>query len=158
MANKDNKLSHLRIGKNQYPDLDMLFETQKSLQSFIADKKGIHDITDKNHNIGMKVLFLMANKHAFEDEWCELMDAMGGINDGAGSAAWKWWKDENPSTATKYLSDLSEDDLIELKMEYVDALHFFINFGLILGMTGSEVMNIYLAKNAENIDRQKRGY
>lgn len=158
MANKDNKLSHLKIDNREYKELDFLFNTQAQLQSFIATEKGLPDITNKHLTIGERVEWLMKNKHAFDDEFSEMMDAVGGIKDGVGSAAWKWWKFQNKAISISKLTSLSKNDLIELKMEYVDMLHFFVNFGILLGITGSEVMNMYLAKNAENIERQKTGY
>jgi hypothetical protein len=44
------------------------------------------------------------------------------------------------------------------KIEMVDAFHFFMNMLLALDVTAEEFEHIYMAKNAENIERQKRGY
>ena len=55
-------------------------------------------------------------------------------------------------------SDLSEADLLELKFEIVDMLHFFTNYAVSIGMTPEEMYNMYMSKNQENRDRQKRGY
>lgn len=159
MANTDNKTNHLDVDNKVYPAIDLLFQTQESLQDYIAEKKGLPqplDISTSNiRNIGE---WMLKQKHAFDDEFSEMMDALGGIDDGIGSAAWKWWKDDNKKANLIYLSDLSDNDLKELKMEYVDMLHFFINMGLFLGMDGSEVMNMYISKNKENIERQKNNY
>lgn len=45
-----------------------------------------------------------------------------------------------------------------VKEEYIDALHFFINVAIAIGFTPEEIYTMYLEKNKENIDRQKRGY
>jgi len=158
MANNENKLSHLKMDNNSYPDLDKLFDTQASLQKFISKNLDITDITEPLINVKTKVEWLLKNKHAFDDEFSEMLDAVGGINDGIGSAGWKWWKIKNKDTALHNGVVLTPEDLLELKFEYIDMLHFFINMGIILGLNGSEVMNLYMAKNKENIERQKRGY
>jgi len=100
----------------------------------------------------------MMNHHALVDELHEMMDAVGGIDDGVGNAAWKPWKSANTDIRNKKLSDLSESDMKELKMEYIDAMHFMFNSGLALGVTPKELYNYYLAKNEENWDRVRRGY
>ena len=56
------------------------------------------------------------------------------------------------------ISDLSEDDVKELKMELVDIQHFLFNMMISVGMNAEELYNFYLSKNKENIARQERGY
>jgi hypothetical protein len=56
------------------------------------------------------------------------------------------------------ISDLSEDDVKELKMELVDIQHFLFNMMISVGMNAEELYNFYLSKNKENIARQQRGY
>ena len=158
MANEANKMDHLKVGIQTFPDIDKLFNIQASLQSFVADRLKIDDIGSDNLSIGQRVDWLLRMKHAFDDEFSEMMDAMGGIDDGKGPAGWKWWKGDNKDIRDMHLSDLSEHDLKELKFEYVDMLHFFVNMGILLQMNGSEIMNMYLSKNAENIERQKNNY
>ena len=57
-----------------------------------------------------------------------------------------------------HIEDLSDRDKKELLFEIVDKLHFFINFAVSAGFTGSDIANAYYTKNHENIERQKRGY
>jgi dimeric dUTPase (all-alpha-NTP-PPase superfamily) len=42
--------------------------------------------------------------------------------------------------------------------EMIDAWHFFMNIMLAGGITAEMLHGAYLAKNAENYERQKRGY
>ena len=56
------------------------------------------------------------------------------------------------------LEDLSEADKLELFYEWIDGLHFYMNFAISIGMTSKDIVNLYMAKNAENHDRQNRGY
>lgn len=44
------------------------------------------------------------------------------------------------------------------KEEMIDALHFFMNIMIAAGFTPQEIYDMYMEKNKENIDRQKRGY
>lgn len=46
----------------------------------------------------------------------------------------------------------------KVRMELVDALHFFVNLLLCAGFTADELCQMYLAKNKENHARQDAGY
>jgi hypothetical protein len=56
------------------------------------------------------------------------------------------------------VSDLSPEDVKELKMELVDIQHFLFNMMVSVGMTADELYNYYLSKNKENIRRQENNY
>ena len=56
------------------------------------------------------------------------------------------------------ISDLSPEDVKELKMELVDIQHFLFNMMVSVGMTADELYNYYLSKNKENIRRQENNY
>jgi len=47
---------------------------------------------------------------------------------------------------------------LELFYEWIDGLHFFMNFAISMGMTSKDIINLYMAKNSENHQRQQRGY
>ena len=152
MANIDNKCSNLKISNKTSKSLDHIFEIQRNAQ-------------ENNYNFNFKDLNLkelahvwFSNKHALDDEMCEMFDALGGINDGIGNAAWKYWKSDHAKAKNMTINDLSKKDLLELKFEIVDAFHFLINFAVSINMTGSEFYNLFLSKNQENADRQKRNY
>lgn len=151
MANKDNKVAKLELQMFESQDFNKVFEIQKELQLRLGtnfDDMTLKEITD----------FFFKNSHAMQDEVSEMFDAVGGIENGIGSAAWKWWKKDHDKAHSMTLNDLYEDDLLELKYEAIDMLHFAFNYCLALKMTGSEVFSMYLAKNKENFDRQDRGY
>ena len=112
----------------------------------------------KDWSVKRNVDFWLVNKHALGDEVNEMFDAIGGINDGIGSAGWKYWKGKNKETETMKISDLSEGDRLELYYEWIDGLHFYMNFAISMGMTSKDIVNLYMAKNSENHDRQERGY
>ena len=91
MANDDNQCANLEV-KDFHSDVKdtfgMVYEKQRELQAKLGlDYKDLtlKEIAD----------MWMVNKHALSDELNEMFDALGGINDGIGSAAWKYWKQDN---------------------------------------------------------------
>lgn len=152
MANTDNSCDHLEVGDQIWKEFDVIFDLQKELQENTYGYK-FNDMT-----MTRLVQFLLMNKHALEDEMSETMDAVGGIHDGIGPAAWKPWKKENQHTDSMCIRDLSKRDRQELLMEIVDQFHFFMNQVVSCGFTGSDLVNGYLAKRGENIRRKNEGY
>lgn len=154
MANSDNKCADLNV-KDYSQEIDdtlgFIYNKQVELQ-----KKLGFDFKD----LTLKEIadFWMVNKHAMSDELNEMFDALGGIDDGIGAAAWKYWKQDNKKAAQMKISDLSESDRLELFYEWIDGLHFYLNFAISMGMTSKDIVNLYAAKQAENLERQKRGY
>lgn len=168
MANIDNSCANLNIedlwikaitnpvnikdGLPTGPDtlgdiLNLQAETQKNVYGYDFENMSLRQVMD----------FWAMNTHAIIDEIHEATDALGGISNG-GNAIWKRWKKDYPKYADMKFSDLSEDDKIECKFEIVDMLHFFMNYAASIGMTSAEMYNMYMSKNQENRDRQKRGY
>jgi len=164
MANTDNKCKDLEVrdyfSENGYEQsknsLEDLYSLQAETQQMYFKKQGRKPFSEMN--IGDVIDFLMVTNHAIIDELHEMVDAVGGIEDGVGNAAWKPWKSANPEIRQKKLSDLSPGDLKELKMEWIDVMHFVFNAGLAIGVTPAEFYNYYLSKNEENWNRAKRGY
>ena len=164
MANIDNKCKDLEVrdyfSENGYSasknSLEDLYSLQAKTQSMYFEKQGRKPFSE--FTIGDVVDFLMVTNHAIIDELHEMMDAVGGIEDGVGNAAWKPWKSANTEIRQKTLRDLTEGDLKELKMEWIDVMHFVFNAGLAIGVTPQEFYNYYLSKNEENWNRQENNY
>lgn len=155
MANTSNQCVELEVGSRQLDENDGLYQiynvqrrNQTELYGHKYDGLSIKEIAD----------MWLRNKHSLEDELGEMMDALGGINDGIGSASWKSWKKQHAEAEQITIEDLSQEDLKELKMEIVDAWHFMLNFSISIGMTADEIYNYFMSKNRENIARQERGY
>ena len=88
--------------------------------------------------------FMRNHRGYLEDELAEALYEMPG---------YKTWKDySSMSTEAKEIA------WQKVRMELVDALHFFVNLLLCAGFTADEVLNMYLMKNAENNRRQDVGY
>ena len=154
MANSDNKCADLKVEdhySNTNDTLGLIYNKQKELQSRLG-----FDFTD--WSLDKIAKFWTVNKHAMSDELNEMFDALGGINDGIGSAAWKYWKQDNLKAGSMTIKDLSESDRLELFYEWIDGLHFYMNFAISIGMTSEDIVNLYIAKQKENINRQERGY
>lgn len=164
MANIDNQCKDLEVKdyytENGYSDkqssLADLYNLQAKTQDMYFAKQGKKPFSE--FTIGDIIDFLMVNNHAIIDELHEMVDAVGGIEDGVGNAAWKPWKSTNLETRAKKLTGLTANDLKELKMEWIDVMHFIFNAGLAIGVTPQEFYNYYLSKNEANWERQRNGY
>jgi len=164
MANRDNHCAALEVrdhyheqGYDHGPSsLADLYQLQAKTQEMYFTKQGKKPFSQ--FSIGDVVDFLMITEHAIVDELHEMMDAVGGMHDGVGNAAWKPWKSANQEARQGKISDLSERDLKELKMEWIDVMHFVFNAGLAIGVTPAEFYNLYLSKNEENWARQRNQY
>lgn len=88
--------------------------------------------------------FMRDHRGYLEDELAEALYEM---------PYYKMWKD---------YSNMSEEERLvawqKVRMELIDALHFFVNLMLDAGMTAEEVHYMYMAKNKENHRRQDEGY
>src|SRR5919199_6876378 len=59
---------------------------------------------------------------------------------------WKWWKTSNPISINR------------CQEEVIDMWHFLIQLSRELGMDANAIVNKYLEKHNENMNRQKQGY
>lgn len=155
MANTDNTCSELHIDDLYSKSSDTLGDilalqkdTQEKVYGFDFSNMTLREIMD----------FWHVNTHSLIDEIHEATDALGGIKDGSGNAVWKYWKKDFKKYESMKFSDLSQNDQLECKFEIIDMLHFFMNYAISIGMTPQEMYNMYMSKNQENRDRQKRGY
>ena len=155
MANTDNECKDLEI-RDFYAEsvshLSDIMEHQKKMQ------EETYGIKFEDMSIRDIMNFWHVNTHATIDELHEMTDALGGIKDGSGNAVWKYWKKDHKKYETMKISDLSENDRKELFMEWIDVLHFFMNYAASIGLDAKTVYNYYFAKAEENKQRQKRGY
>jgi hypothetical protein len=155
MANIDNSCSELNIEDLYSKSSDTLGD----IMNLQADtQKNVYGYNFSDMTLRELMGFWHMNNHAMIDEIHEATDALGGIKDGNGNAIWKKWKAAYDSYANLKFSELSSDDQIECKFEIVDMLHFFMNYAVSIGMTPSEMYNMYMSKNQENRRRQQNNY
>jgi dimeric dUTPase (all-alpha-NTP-PPase superfamily) len=143
--NPQNKCAQLWDQQVEYlqDPLVEIFEMQYSLQKSLASKgravdydqndfkTNVDDITKQWRNLTL--------------EFAELLERL----------PFKEWKTYTP----EQLAGLgNKENSLEIWYEYADMFHFFINIGLALGVDGRILERLYVTKNAENFERQKRGY
>lgn len=146
MGLQENKCSHLAPelrDKELLPDTDALkqiYEKQIELQKFLGQLSAYRDgdMVKKCEFIKDNIIHVMA-------EFTELLERL----------PFKHWKKYTPEMKCGWIS---EEQRNETLFEYIDALHFFFNIGIILGFTADEIHAYYMAKHQENKDRQKKGY
>lgn len=88
--------------------------------------------------------FMRNHRGYMEDETAEALYEM---------PYYKMWKDYSNMSDEAYQVAWQK-----VRMELIDALHFFVNLMLCAGMTAEEVHYMYMAKNKENHRRQDEGY
>ena len=141
--NPENKCAQLMSQETKELSLKEMFDMQLSLQNnMLARGKGIDYI---NGSFASKVNELKIQKINFDSEFVELLERL----------PWKPWRTYTPEQLAGWTS---EEQMLETKFEYVDLLHFFMNIGLLIGITPEELSRMYYLKNKENFDRQERGY
>jgi len=149
--------AQLEIG-NEYADLRakgedalaLIFTMQKTIQEDVYN----YNWDKIRESIGSLKAFLDWNEEAIRDEYRELANAVTGIH--TYPAHWKPWKSKHKEAMARNLDALTEDELKELRMEWIDILHFFMNQGIALGLTPELITNYYVSKNKHNVERQKQ--
>lgn len=145
-------------GENPF---DIMINMQRSLQKRLAkDKPERNPDPDSLETAGQIVDWMRIQKDSMDDEFRELLTSLGGMSNGEkdASAVWKNWKARNLELRNVKIADMSPADQLEIRFELIDALHFFINQIIALGMDGQDIFELYYLKNAENFARQDRGY
>ena len=107
-------------------------QNKDKLDLIFERQKQLQDIIEVKYDqqyINNMALALMCEIHEILDE-----------------TEWKPWKKQQHFNRDNY------------KKELVDALHFFVNLCLAKDINVNELFLAYIAKNDENIKRQKDGY
>lgn len=117
--------------------LQTILDKQRELQSRLGTD--FNKLTDEE-----RAEFMRNHRGYLEDEIAEALYEM---------PFYKKWKDY--SEMTELDRDIAWN---KVKMELIDALHFFVNLMLCAGFSAEEISLMYLAKNKENHRRQDDGY
>ena len=120
--------------------LKQIFEEQIALQ----ERLGTMALYRKT-NLKGKVEYVKDNIIHLGMELAEMLERL----------PFKHWKKYSKEFEKDWESD---EQRVETIFEYIDALHFFLNIGIILGFSVEEVYYYYMSKNRENFERQNRGY
>lgn len=160
---------HFNQGLSKHKDLledkvdpfTEMYEMQLQLQEELHKRLPQNNPDPKKlEKIGEIFEWIRDQKQSIDDEYRELIDALPGMsmNEKDRSAIWKKWKSKYSEIREHKLSELSEDDMLELKFEFVDIMHFILNIMISLKLSPKEVFALYFAKNAENFRRYKNNY
>lgn len=146
--NQENKCSHLfenfkEEDKLKDP-LQEIFMMQLSLQQKLASTGRGVDYEKDDFMANVKDISIQWRNLSLE--FAELLERL----------PFKEWKTYPPEKLTP--EGYTEEETLETLYEYADMFHFFINIGLALGVNGHDLERLYVTKNKENFDRQKRGY
>lgn len=112
------------------------------LDNIFEKQKTLNDRIEKSRNINFDMsMWVQKEILAMISELSEVLDEVN----------FKWWKNEK------------EINMDNLKEEVVDVFHFFVSLCQKIGMSSSELYEIYCKKNTVNHDRQngltdKEGY
>tara|TARA_R100000808_G_C2130867_1_gene140112 strand:- start:468 stop:884 length:417 start_codon:yes stop_codon:yes gene_type:complete len=125
----------------ELPEGDMLsnlFNAQLEFQTVMAQPK---DIATVDNNKAGAVKRIKQNILALHAECTELLEWM----------PWKDWK--------SYDANAPQDSaIVEAQYELIDIQHFVVNIAIHLGMTPTTFFDLFMRKQEENRDRQRRGY
>ena len=151
----------LKQGKDP---LEVMFENQLKLQMSLNEKlpefnPDPRDLT-QDGTAGEVCDWVTRNRDCINDEMQELVVSLGQMSRGekAANDIWKQWKAGHGEARNIKFSDFSDDDKLEVRMEFIDIFHFVINLGIGLGISPSDVFKLYALKNEENMNRYKGGY
>lgn len=101
-------------------------------------QKALHDRVTKE-NPRFPTTFeqkMFAIAYAIQNEATEAQNSLN----------WKWWKQR------------TDVDIEELKEEWIDLFHFWLDGAIELNMTPNDIKRIYKKKNQVNHKRQDDGY
>jgi hypothetical protein len=130
--------------------LALIYNMQKSIQEQVYG----YNFEEIQSTIGNLKAFIDWNEEAIRDEDREMQAALTGIH--TYPSCWKPWKSKHKEAMARSLSDLTEDELKELRYEWIDKLHFMMNEAIAIGLTPEMITNYYVAKNKHNVERQNR--
>jgi len=160
-STKEALLEYNKILAQHKDPLKVMMSMQYNLQIALHERlpEQALNVNDLD-TIGKKYDWVKENKTAFDDEFSELVDALPGMSMKSKdrSALWKRWKGKYTEVRDINFDDLSDEDKKEAKMEIIDALHFFLNMLIGMGMDSEEIFVYYYLKNAENFRRSNSGY
>jgi len=138
--NPDNKCSNLKLVGNidDKNKLEIIWDIQKKLQ--------------KRYNLNPDDMSFKERINLIQRHWRDICIEFGEL---MLRLPFKEWKKYDKRTLNGYIDKEHE---LEVKYEYIDMLHFFINIGLCLEIDAKELYQLYITKNKENFNRQERGY
>jgi len=128
--------SEQALNRRAVDKLTDLFEKQR----FLMQKLGVRYADSPEHFAANEAELTGVFKEYLMALIVELAETLQELN-------WKPWK------KTRKPLDMSK-----IHEEIIDAWHFLLELSIIVGLDSSKIHTVYLAKNRENLVRQKTGY
>lgn len=150
-AHLDVNDEYKSIVESGQDSLAFLYNLQKSIQEDVYG----YNFDEIRSSIGKLKQFIDWNEEAIRDEDREMQAALTGIH--TYPNCWKPWKSKHKEAMERPFSALTEEELKELRYEWIDKLHFILNEAIALDITPDMIVNYYAAKNRENRNRQAGG-
>lgn len=100
-----------------------------------------------NDNITFKERLRQIDMH-----WRNLCVEFGEFMDRLPYKEWKKYDEDIKN------GKMTKEQRLELEFEFIDMACFFFNIGIYLGITWDKFYSLYIVKNQENFNRQKRNY
>lgn len=148
----------LSQGKDPF---EIIHKMQKENQKkFYTCNKGFDKDPEKLETIGEKYDFIRDNKTALDDEFREVVDALPGMSGTykERSALWKKWMLSHNSIRSKTFKDLTPDEILNIKQEYIDMMIFMINMSYALEVSSKELFILLYMKCQKNLQRLENKY
>ncbi len=133
-----------RKKENKGNYLETIINEQKGFQeNYFGIKFNTNDMRKRTDYIDGQIKNLVV-------ELLELLDAL----------PYKEWKDytKKDTRWVMFRDEYKAEEWLEIQYEWVDALHFLVNVGLMLEIDAEKAFGLYITKVQENKDRQKRRY
>ena len=126
----------------------------------LKEKDSLNILFEKQASFQEKLGRLALSRRSSMKQVCDMLkddiyNMTDAVHELMGRLPHKHWK----SYSKEQINDwVDEKQRTETLFEYVDALCFFINIGLILEFMPEEIFHCYIAKNKENFKRQDNNY
>lgn len=123
--------------------IDEMIEIQKKLQKFLSEKDKALNYDTASFKDRIDNLTVQWRNMSLE--FAELLERL----------PFKEWRSYDAEALKDFVS---EEQRLETFYELIDIFHFFLNMCLCLKIDGPTFRRLFVTKNKENIERQKRGY
>lgn len=154
------KLYNALLSQNKDP-FEIIHQMQKENQKkFYHCNKGFDKDPENLCTIGEKYDFIRDNKTALDDEFREVVDALPGTSGTykERSALWKRWMSTHIEIRSKTFKDLTPDEILNIKQEYIDMMIFMINMSFALEVSPKELFILLYQKCLKNLQRLENKY
>ncbi len=124
-------------------------QKMKNLKIIKTRNKSLANLLDAQYNFGKQFCDFKNLTLEEKEKWTKefILCCSNELNEILDWINWKHWK-----------TNKKKVNIIEVKYEIIDLLHFVLSLMLVWDMDEKEIFDLYFTKNKENFERQKKGY